>query len=194
MLNSFYFDRSPLATSSSPVGKAIAEDTDTFARYCAKEYSLENYIAALCVCAFNKSPSLMRVQTFYVTFLKKNSPLEINVSAKEAASVVLLATKPPIYKPNFRGISIAETPLRTALNGMMGSIFVNLADTYTRYHGLSRHQSVHMGGLLRICTQEFRELNGQTSSSQDVLDGLNILAGGGWPVRHMSLTKIVKGF
>ena len=194
MLNPFYFDRTPLA-GSLVVGKAICEDTDAFARFCAREFSLENYIAMLCICAFNRSPSLLRAQTFCEACLNgDSSPLEINIQRALADSVARLVTVVSIYKPNSRDINVAGALPQTALNSLKGPIIANLCDTYERYKPYSKYQDSRIGRLLYIPTEDRKELKKQTTNVQNVIDGLKILERGGWPVRHMRLSNIVIGF
>ena len=198
MLNSYYFDRTPLVSSratSADLNKAIIEDTDTFVRFCAQEFALENYIALLCICAFNKLPNLQRLQTFYVAFLKKESPLQINVKDIKLVSVVRLVTVGPTYKRNSRGIDVAEAPLQTDLNSLIDPIIVTLTDAYLRYKSLPNLQGSRIDRLLHIPTKTGKVLAQQKPiSNQNLLKGLNILASGGWPVRYMGLSKIVIGF
>ena len=193
VINSSYFDRTNLA--SRRIGKTILEDTDTFAQYCGKYCALDSYIALLCVSAFNQLPNLPRLQTFYVVFVKKESPLSINASDAEFASIVRLATVGPTYKPNSRNIDVAKAPPQTALNSMMDPICTTLDDTHSRYKILSDRQGSRINRLLHIPTKTRKVFEQQKPiSNQDVIDGLKILESGGWPVRYMSLSKIVIGF
>ena len=188
MLDPSHFDRAPLVscTVSPRLIKEFIGDDDTFVRFCALENVLDNYIAVMCICAFNKSPSLLRLQTFYAAFLKKESPLGINLQDKDFASVVRLATVTPTYKRNWRGIYVAEALPRTAFNSLMKLILLTIkSDTYERY------------SLLSTCSESrdtMERVKNFTTNDQDVIKGLNILESGGWPVRHMSLSKIVIGF
>ena len=76
MLNPLYFD----ASVTDGELRKIFDDSwqrQAFVGFCASEVSLENYIALMCIMAFRKKPTLLRVQTFYVAFLKgTNSPLD----------------------------------------------------------------------------------------------------------------------
>ena len=195
MINSSYFDRTILA-SQSYLGKAILEDADTFARLCVQEFSLENYIALLCISAFNKLPDSERAQTFCEVFLDENlSPISINVTKPRCDFVVRLVTVTPTYKRNWRGINVADAPPQTVLNSLIDPLCQNLADTYSRYEYLPNRPGNRIDRLLHRPTKTRKVFKQQKpKSNQNLLNGLKILERGGWPVRHMSLSKVVIGF
>lgn len=194
MMNPLYFDQATFNTGE--IGKAIASHRSSFVRQCAQEWSLENYIAYCCLGAFRKSPSLIRLQTFYVTFLKgKESPMEINVSKTQAASVVTMATSVPSVSGGFTQIG---GPPSTALDALDLPIQTNLTDTYGRLSIVINPQFRYKNGLFGRLTgqlsKDAKTLKKAKTSDSAVILGLNILEGGGFPVRHMGLTGVVQGF
>lgn len=195
MINPLYFDTDFFLTE---IGRVIDAHRDSFVRFCAREFSLENYIAYMCIPAFRKAPSLKRIQTFYVAFLKPGqSPMQINVSTKEASMVTSYALAPPTQKRGLFGLG-SSIP-GNALDSLAKPLETNLFDTYARYKVFaldpsSRYQQTTMGRLFNQYSDGMKALKKTTTTNNEILDGLNILASGGWPVKHMGLTGVVKGF
>jgi len=182
VLNPFYFDRS--ICGGSGLDRVIDSETISFARFCAKEWSLENYIAYLSISAFRKSPSWLRLQVFYVAFLKGDaSPLDINIPKSHALPIAQQVNAQPVFRRNILGRDVAKGPARDTLDDVLKDVRDNLADTYSRYPFVGTGRS-----------DRANQLRGQTTDDKGVIDGLGILESGGMPVRHMHLTGVVQGF
>lgn len=196
MMNPLYFDTSIF---DSVMYQVLQNHRDSFVRFCVKEFALENYIAIMCLSAYKRSPSWKRLQTYYVTFLKgSDSPMEINVSKKQSALACSLAQSGPTPSRGFLGRTVMSNAPQSALNELVAPILANLGDTFSRYKftGLDdawRYGDNKLKQFFHVQSQQFKELKKTTTSDQEILRGVNVLIGGGFPMTHMGLTGVVKG-
>jgi hypothetical protein len=177
----------------------VQNHRDSFVRHCVKEFSLENYIAIMCIAAYRRSPSWKRLQTFYVTFLKGTElPMEINVSKQNSALACSLAQSGPTASRGFLGRTVMSNAPANALNDLIAPILANLSDTYSRYQftGLDsawRYGDNKVNQFFHVQSDKFKQLKKTTTDDQGIVKGVNILIGGGFPMTHMGLTGVVKG-
>lgn len=191
MTSPLYFDQ---GVFQKEPGKSVAGNRHSFVRFCASEFSLENYIGLMCVAAYRKSPTLTKLQTFYVALLKPDSPLQINVSKSDAAPIVHLATVAQPIQRGFLGRTLP--PPRNVMDAVQSAIEYNISDIMARWqYSGARYNMTLFGPSIRTeKVYDMMKMTTSGSSSEESVKALNILESGGYPVRHMGLTGVVQGF